>query len=582
MEKKKLEFYECIIILPIHLFDIPKDITYDKLYIIEHPLYFMEYSYHVNKLILHRASMKNYAKNTDAEYIEFKYYEKKIEMIFKKYKTVAIFDPVSHTIYNDYTKFCKKYGCEFVMLKNPNFICSLEDLLNYKELYKLPSHGTFYRHFRKKYNILMTNNTHTNDKKSEDTHTNNTNNTNDKNNLPLGGKWSFDKENRLKFPDNYKETDSDRELTKVQKNDKILEEAIKYAHSIAHPCVLKYADIIEPFYLPYNQEETKKHFDKFIKKKLDDFGPYEDAARDDVVFGYHSVISPLMNIGLICPDYIIEKVSNTDCRIESKEGYIRQLFWREYCRYMYMLYRDEMIDGIISKSKSSSSEPKSSKSKSTKLKSSKSKSLKYETYFKDMKRPLTIEWFECSVTTGMSNVDTCIKKFAKYGYLHHIERLMHVGNFMLLNNIKPTAVYVWFMMFIDAYPWVMMPNVYGMSQFVSGPVMMTRPYFSSSNYIKNMSNFKSSEIIISKKQKKSTSNTISSNETNASNETNDTIKVKSFDVWDALFYRFVDMNKKRLIKNYATANFVNLWNSKSKAEQTNMLYLAELYIKNYK
>jgi deoxyribodipyrimidine photolyase-related protein len=117
-------------------------------------------------------------------------------------------------------------------------------------------------------------------------------------------------------------------------------------------------------------------------------------------------------------------------------------------------------------------------------------------------------------------------------------------------------------MFIDAYPWVMIPNVYGMSQYVPGPFMMTRPYFSSSNYIKNMSNFKSGEIVLKIKDKKD-------------------LIVKSFDVWDALFYRFISFNKNKLLKNYATANFVKLWKKKSASEQISILYLANLYTECY-
>jgi deoxyribodipyrimidine photolyase-related protein len=527
LEHSQLEHFDCLIILPIHLFEIHKDITYDKLFIVEHPLFFTEYIYHINKLILHRASMKSYAKETKAEYIECSKYEKKVVEIFKKYKTIAIYDPINHTIYNDYLELAKKYHKEFIVLKNPNFICSMEDLLEYKDKYKKPSHKTFYIYFRKKYNILL------------------------KNTSPIGGKWSFDKENRLKFPDSYKET----KITKYKSS--ILSEAIQYAKYIAHDAVLDYIDEVEPFYLPFTREETKKYFNNFIKNKLYNFGPYEDAARDDVVFGYHSVLSPLLNIGLICPDYIIDKVSKADCRIESKEGYIRQLFWREYCRFMYIIYRDELLGEANWKGGTggTSGAGKTSRTGGT------SKTNKAKSYFV-ADESLNKYWFNCSVKTGMSNIDSCLTKFKKYGYLHHIERLMHVGNFMLLNNISPDDVYAWFMMFIDAYPWVMIPNVYGMSQYVPGPFMMTRPYFSSSNYIKNMSNFKSGEIVLKIKDKKD-------------------LIVKSFDVWDALFYRFISFNKNKLLKNYATANFVKLWKKKSASEQISILYLANLYTECY-
>ena len=82
-------------------------------------------------------------------------------------------------------------------------------------------------------------------------------------------------------------------------------------------------------------------------------------------------------------------------------------------------------------------------------------------------------------------------KITKYSYAHHIERLMYLGNFLLLCQINPNQVYKLFMEWtIDAYEWVMVPNVYSMSQYADGGMMMTRPYFSSSNYILNMSDYK--------------------------------------------------------------------------------------------
>ena len=70
-----------------------------------------------------------------------------------------------------------------------------------------------------------------------------------------------------------------------------------------------------------------------------------------------------------------------------------------------------------------------------------------------------------------------IKKLLKNAYLHHIERLMIMGNFLFLLKINPNHVYRWFMeLHIDAYDWVMVPNVYGMSQFSDGGLMSTKPY----------------------------------------------------------------------------------------------------------
>jgi deoxyribodipyrimidine photolyase-like uncharacterized protein len=90
---------------------------------------------------------------------------------------------------------------------------------------------------------------------------------------------------------------------------------------------------------------------------------------------------------------------------------------------------------------------------------------------------------------------------------------MLLGNFMLICQIKPKDIYRIFMEWtIDSYDWVMVPNVYGMTQFADGGLMMTRPYFSSSNYILKMSNYKKS--------------------TKADN--------KWWDIWDAIYYDFIN------------------------------------------
>ena len=93
-------------------------------------------------------------------------------------------------------------------------------------------------------------------------------------------------------------------------------------------------------------------------------------------------------------------------------------------------------------------------------------------------------------STGILPIDQTIKKVIDTGYCHHIERLMILGNFMLLCEFDPNEVYVWFMeMFVDSYDWVMVPNVYGMSQFADGGTFATKPYIGGSNYIKKMSNY---------------------------------------------------------------------------------------------
>jgi deoxyribodipyrimidine photolyase-related protein len=131
---------------------------------------------------------------------------------------------------------------------------------------------------------------------------------------------------------------------------------------------------------------------------------------------------------------------------------------------------------------------------------------------------------------GIPPVDAVIGRVRKYAYCHHIERLMVLGNFMLLCEFRPKDVYRWFMeLFIDAYDWVMVPNVFAMSQYAKGGVVTTKPYVSSSNYIRKMSDFPKGDWC---------------------------------DVWDSLFWRFIRKHRKRLKKNPRMALLVSQLDSR--------------------
>ena len=139
---------------------------------------------------------------------------------------------------------------------------------------------------------------------------------------------------------------------------------------------------------------------------------------------------------------------------------------------------------------------------------------------------------------------------------------MFIGNCMLLMNINPKEVYKWFMIcFIDSYDWVMVPNVMGMSQYSSTTItMMTKPYFSSSNYIIKMSNYKLNaydKIILDNKE------------------------YYWNEIWNALYYNFINNNKNEFKHIYSLARNVSHWNKKSKNEKNKLLNIAKLYLTNY-
>jgi deoxyribodipyrimidine photolyase-related protein len=151
--------------------------------------------------------------------------------------------------------------------------------------------------------------------------------------------------------------------------------------------------------------------------------------------------------------------------------------------------------------------------------------------------------------TDILPIDNIIIKIKEYGYAHHIERLMYLGLYMLLCMINPKDVYKMFMEWtIDAYEWVMVPNVYGMSQHADGGLIMTKPYIASYNYILNMSDYKKDDWC---------------------------------SILEALYYNFINKHKNYLKKNYSTSRQVSHWNKKTNTEKKNLLNNAKKYLNKH-
>ncbi|ARF10615.1 deoxyribodipyrimidine photolyase-related protein [Hokovirus HKV1] len=488
-----------LFILPVNLYKQLTINNYTKIYIIEHPVYFTKYNYHKQKLIFHRATMKYYYDyikkkyKINVQYINVFDYENFFENLTAI--NIFMFDPVDHDVTKDITKKCKKNNLTLNILDTQTFITPLRILEEYNNTHKKLIQYHFYIFQRKRLNIMV-----------------------DKNNLPLNNKWTFDTENRKPFDKKYNNESFPKEI-----KNKYTIEAIKYVNKyfIKNPGK-------EFNWLPIDHKASENKLDDFIKNKLKNFGPYQDAVNDNIFAGYHSVLSPLINVGLLNPEMILEKVLNklNNNTIISIEAYIRQLIgWREYCRLIYM-FRLKELNG---------------------------------NYFNNKKK-LSKKWYNYHDTyTGFVLIDKLIQKTWNYGYLHHIERLMYISNYLQLNNILPQDVFNWFQsMFLDSYAVFMYPNVYGMSLFSGGPVMMTKPYFSSATYISKMSNYKIKNNFYPK-----------------------IMNYEWYEVWNSLYYAFINKHKEILKKNYGTAQQVKHWNDKTSSEKNDLLKIAKKYIKLY-
>ena len=411
------------------------------IYLVEEYLFFKQYPFHKQKIAFHRATMKRYAdylqknKNIEVHYIEATKDISDIRLLIPELKKLGIdqinyIDPVDNWLQKRLDKGFDENGLKSTQLTSPLFLNSKEDLSSFFRSDKKKNHQTtFYTEQRKKRNILM-----------------------ESDGKPTGGKWTFDSENRKKYP--AKKTPPSIQFPEV---DSYYEEAKNYVsdHFSDH-----LGSLTEHALYPNNFEATKLWLNQFFEQRFSEFGIYEDAIVEENSILNHSVLTPMLNVGLITPKEIIEDclryAKNNEIPLNSTEGFVRQIIgWREFIRGIYECRGSE----------------------------------ERTTNFWKFKKKIPASFY--NGTTGIPPIDQTIKKVLKTGYCNHIERLMVLGNFMMLCEFDPDEVYQWFMeLFIDSYDWVMVTNIYGMSQFADGGLMATKPYISGSNYLMKMSNYK--------------------------------------------------------------------------------------------
>lgn len=349
------------------------------------------------------------------------------------------------------TAWAEKKDVEIVWYETPNFLSPDDWWQGYFSDKKKPLMHHFYQAQRKRMSILV-----------------------DDGNKPVGGSWSYDSENRKKLPKNYQEPP-------LPKCTPFSKDTITWVNK-HFPKDESIGEIDESTQgMPQTHEEAKKWLESFLTERFDLFGDYEDALSTRYSTQQHSLLTPMLNIGLLEPQYIVDRAveyaKENDVPLNSLEGFLRQIIgWREFMRCMYERH---------------------------------GRTMRCENFW-GFEQDVPKAFY--TGRTGIPPVDDVIKKLIDTGYCHHIERLMVMGVMFQLCHIKPDAVYRWFMeFFIDAYDWVMVPNVYGMSQFADGGKFVTKPYVCGSNYIRKMSDYPKGEWC---------------------------------DIWDGLFWDFINTNKE--------------------------------------
>ena len=488
---------KAFVIFPHQLF---KDISLlekgTSIFLVEEYLFFRQYPFHKEKLILHRASMKAYERYLLQEgylvnYIDTNHPLQDCRLLMEalakeKYTSVSTIDPVDYLLMRRMKKASASSGIALEVFGSPNFLNTIADTKKYFDAKKKYFQTDFYTAQRKQRKILLTP-----DEK------------------PVGGKWTYDAENRAKFPKKERVPSLD-----FEKDNSYLQEAEAY---VQKNFPKNYGEVNTNHLFATNFLSAQKWLDQFMNERFEKFGIYEDAIVEKESVLYHSVLSPMLNVGLLTPQQIIDKALTTaaakEIPLNSLEGFIRQIVgWREFIRLVY--------------------EREGTKQRTT-------------NYWQFTRKIPKTFW---TGDTGIAPIDCTIKKILKTGYAHHIERLMVLGNFMLLCEFDPNEVHKWFMeMFIDAYDWVMVPNVYGMTQFADGGLMTTKPYISGSNYLMKMSDYE---------------------------------KGSWQPIWDGLFWRFMHVHRDFFLQNPRIGMLVKTFDKMPEEKRNAHLQNANYYLQD--
>jgi len=394
--------------------------------------------HHKSKIALFFNAMRSFRDSLEVANIDCIYYDfnnkfedsyiKKLSSEIKdnNFSCIRFFEIEDKPFENEVMQMISDLDIKCEVLNTPMFLDSRESFKNFVGDKKFLLQANYYKKARKEMDILI------------------------ENQKPVGGKWSFDDENRKKLPKGYiipklpviKERGDSDEISSfinTEFND--------------HP-----GNINNIF--PYTTEQALDWLDTFFEERFKDFGPYEDAIFMGEHFQLHSALSSSMNLGIITPQQIITKAKDyakaNDIPLNSLEGFVRQIIgWREFIRGIYQNFSEKMIDAN----------------------------------YWNHNRKLSEAWY--TGDTGIAPLDDAIKGALEFGYTHHINRLMVLASIMNMSRIHPSEIYKWFMeMFVDSSEWVMVPNVFGMGTFADGGIFATKPYISGSSYILRMSNFK--------------------------------------------------------------------------------------------
>lgn len=389
--------------------------------------------YQRKKLVLMLSAMRHYAESLCAagysvDYVRARDFSQGLREHVRKWKSSSLFTMAASSFQTRRLQgeLSTTLGVPVTVLPNTQFL--VESFTPFPETQSGKRYlmANFYRKMRRHFSVLL-----------------------EPNGDPSGGQWNYDAQNRQPLPKNYKLPppcffDPHALTTEV------MEEVEKAGHGVG---------TVRGFNLAVTHAQAETALQDFIENRLAQFGPYEDAMSSSDGRLYHSLLSSYVNIGLLEPLQLVRAAEQAyragKAPISSVEGFIRQVLgWREY---IYWQYWRQMPDLRTANGWAA-------------------------------KLPMPAMFWNAD--TDMNCLRHVVQRVIDTGYSHHIERLMLICNFCMLAGIDPAEVSDWFLTFyVDAFDWVVLPNVIGMGLNADSGQTATKPYIASANYINRMSDY---------------------------------------------------------------------------------------------
>ena len=277
---------------------------------------------------------------------------------------------------------------------------------------------------------------------------------------PAGGRWNLDADNRLPPPKGTTGLGIPEPWWPVE--DEIDDEVRRDLDRWQADGDVSFIGVDGPRRFPATTAEALARFVHFVGHRLGTFGPYEDAMLAGDAWMAHSLISASLNLGLLDPLDVVQRVETAyragDVPLASAEGFIRQVIgWRDYIWNLYWYLGQDYRDRNALRAEKD-----------------------VPAWFAELDANAVQARCLSSVLAGVRD----------HAWVHHIPRLMVLGNYAMQRGWQPEQVVDWFhRAFIDGYDWVMVPNAIGMSQYADGGQITTKPYASGGAYIDRMSDY---------------------------------------------------------------------------------------------